>query len=106
MFIGRGSVWKPLRWLVGVGVAVGVGAALTAFQLLPFASQLNSLALTRAQTPASHLPPVTLASALFPTAFGSCGGGYTYFGPLNDIETNVFVGAAVLVLVVVALVVM
>ena len=36
MFIGRGSVWKPLRWFVGVGVAVGVGAALTAVQLLPF----------------------------------------------------------------------
>ncbi len=103
-FLRNRALWQPMRWLVGAAVAVGVGVALSAWQLLPFASSLGGYELSRGQTSASHLPAITLATSVFPTAFGSCGGGFSYFGPLNDIETNVFIGAAALVLVVVALV--
>jgi hypothetical protein len=100
----RGALRKAVGWLIGAVAAVGVGAALTAWQLLPFASSLGGYGLSRPQTAGAHLPAISLATAVFPTAFGSCGAGYSYFGPLNDIETNVFIGAAALVLVVVALV--
>ncbi len=100
----RGVLRKAVQWLVGAAAAVGVGATLTAWQLLPFASSLGGYGLSRPQSSASHLPAISLATSIFPTAFGSCGGGFSYFGPLNDIETNVFIGAAALVLVVVALV--
>jgi hypothetical protein len=100
----RVALRKAVGWLIGAAAAVGVGAAVTAWQLLPFASSLGGYGLSRPQTSASHLPAISLATSIFPTAFGSCGGGFSYFGPLNDIETNVFVGAAALVLVGVALV--
>ncbi len=100
----RRAFWDPARWLIGAAVAVGVGAALTAWQLLPFASSLGGYGLSRGQTSGSHLPAISLATSIFPTAFGSCGGGFSYFGPMNDIETNVFIGATALVLVAVALV--
>ncbi len=92
-----------LRVAVLAAAAVGVGVALTAVQLLPFAAQLTTRTASRGQSPAAHLAPLTLATALIPNALGSCA-GLTYFGPMNDVETNAFVGAAVLVLVVLALV--
>ena len=100
----RRAFWEPARWLIGAAAAVALGAALSAWQLLPFASSLGGYGLSRGQSSASHLPAISLATSVFPTAFGSCGGGFSYFGPLNDIETNVFIGAAALVLVGVALV--
>jgi hypothetical protein len=100
----RRALRNAVGWLIGAAAAVGVGAALTAWQLLPFASSLGGYGLSRPQTSASHLPAISLATSIFPTAFGSCGGGFSYFGPINDIETNGFIGAAALVLVVVALV--
>jgi hypothetical protein len=102
--LSRARPWPAVAWLGGATVAVATGFALTAWQLLPFATRLGGYELVRGQSGASHLPPITLATTAFPTALGSCGGGVSYFGPLNDIETNTFIGAAALVLVVVALV--
>jgi hypothetical protein len=86
-----------MRTVIGLGF-IGLGAALIAFQLLPFASQLSSLGLQRAQTASAHLPMLSLVTAAAPTVYGVCGARAPYFGPFNDVETNAFIGAAALVL--------
>ncbi len=92
-----------VRTMTFAGVGVALGALLVAFQLLPFASQIGGLDLAaRAQTPKQHLPLLSLVTTALPKAFGSCP-GRDYVGPVNDIEANAFIGSAVLVLVVVAL---
>ena len=92
-----------VRTMTLAGVGVALGALMVAFQLLPFAAQLSGLDLAaRAQTPQQHLPLLSLVTTALPKAFGSCP-GRDYVGPVNDIEANAFIGSAVLVLVVVAL---
>jgi hypothetical protein len=85
------------RTVIGLGF-LGLGAGLVAFQLLPFASQLSSLGLQRAQTASNHLPLLSLVTAAAPTVYGVCGARSPYFGPFNDVETNAFIGATALVL--------
>jgi hypothetical protein len=87
--------------LAGTGLAVG--GLLAAFQLLPFLSQLSGLDLeVRQQSPAQHLPLLSLVTAALPKAFGTCP-GRDYVGPINQVEVNAYVGSAVLVLAILAL---
>ena len=95
-------VRASLSTLVLAGVGVALGVVLVAFQLLPFLTQLDSLDLdVRAQSPAQHLPLLTLVTAALPKAFGTCP-GHDYVGPINQVEVNAYIGSAVLVLVVLA----
>ncbi|MCW2544766.1 MAG: Protein of unknown function, rane YfhO, partial [Frankiales bacterium] len=98
---------RPLRSYVSTSVLAGVGLAvggmLAAFQLLPFFSQLSGIDLeVRAQSPAQHLPLLSLVTAALPKAFGTCP-GRDYVGPINQVEVNAYVGSAVLVLALLAL---
>ena len=90
-------------WALGVvvgGLLLGVGMA--AFQLLPLADRATHLDLSyRIQPPDWHLPPTALATVAIPDAFGSPADG-TYWGPLNYVEIQSFIGASTLVLVVCA----
>jgi hypothetical protein len=101
---------KPLLWararlggIVAAGIALGSG--LIAFQLVPFLKHLSVVDIeSRAQRPTLHLPLPSIATIVFPYAFGSPLAGSTgrgnYFGPNNLIEINAFVGAAMLVCIV------
>jgi hypothetical protein len=86
------------RTLIGV-VFLGLGAALVAFSLLPFADQLNEIQLSRSATALVHLPLLSLVTAAAPTVYGACGAQSLYFGPISDVEANAFIGAAALVLI-------
>jgi hypothetical protein len=90
---------KTLLMLTGMVV---VGFGVTAAQALPFASRTAQLDLDyRVQFAGSHLPPSTLATSVIPDAFGSPVDG-TYWGPLNYVEIQSFVGVTVVVLLVAA----
>lgn len=101
----------PAQWRRVTGVVVGAGAALggavmlAAVQLLPFVSAMSGVYLRgRTQTPADHLSPVTLLTAVAPWAFGTTDpnrGPYWYL-PVNLVESTMYVGAAALLLVLVA----
>jgi hypothetical protein len=83
----------------GLAAAIVIGLGLTAFQALPLAERAGQLDLDyRIQGPDSHLPPAAAATMAVPNAFGSPVDG-SYFGPLNYVEVQAFVGASSLVLV-------
>ena len=92
----------PLAGL-SAGLAAGVGLAM--FQLLPFAKFYSSWLIEgRGQTGANHLDPVSFLTSFAPWAFGgvaSTDQQLFYLGP-NAVEALGYVGAAVLVLAVVA----
>jgi hypothetical protein len=87
-----------------VGGIVG-GVGLVAFQLLPFVGFMKTwVIIGRSQTPDQHLNPTTLLTLVAPWALGT---GNTqsdsfYMSP-NAIESVDYIGAAALVLVLVAL---
>ncbi|MGH3648412.1 MAG: hypothetical protein ACRDTM_14700, partial [Micromonosporaceae bacterium] len=98
------------RRIVGVGLgalaAVVAGAALTAFQLVPFLSYMSAAHVNgREQTPGDHLQPESLVTAIAPWAMGSTDPSRPPFWYLsvNLVESLVYIGAAAAVLVVVAL---
>jgi hypothetical protein len=77
---------------------LGLGAALVAFQLLPFLDQLDVFDLEyRVQQPSFHIPPGMLATVFVPDAYGGIG-GTPFRGWSNVIESMSFAGAAVAVL--------
>lgn len=91
--------WRP-RWpelaagwaLVAGGV--GLGVALVAFQLLPFASHLGALDLSyREQSPAAHAPTQSLLTVVAPYLFGT-ETDLSFFGYRNTVETLAFFGVA------------
>ncbi|MEY9913283.1 hypothetical protein ABIA35_009550 [Catenulispora sp. MAP12-49] len=88
---------------LGTGVAAGVGLAM--FQLLPFAKFYSSWLIEgRGQNGADHLDPVSFLTSFAPWAFGgvaSTDQQLFYLGP-NAVEALGYVGAAVLVLALVA----
>jgi hypothetical protein len=87
--------------LAGLGLALGAG--LSAFQMLPFASQLSSLTLGyRAQKSTSHSTLSTLFTTMVPDAQGLCINGDAS-GPENPIETLAFIGVGAIVLGLVAI---
>jgi Bacterial membrane protein YfhO len=86
----------------GCGVAVGfaVGIGLSAFQLLPFEAYYKSwLIIDRAQNEGAHLSLSDLLTTVAPWAYGT--GDNSYILP-NIVESFAYVGAAAMVLVLVA----
>jgi len=101
------SRWKPLLGVaLGAGGGVLAGLALTAVQVLPFLSFMSAAQIDgREQTPNDHLLPESLVTAIAPWAMGSTDHSRPPFWylPVNLVESLVYVGAAAVVLVVVAL---
>ena len=103
--------WRRLTGvMVGAVGAIGAGVALSAFQLLPFAKFYSSWLIEgRAQTPEDHLGLPELTTAIAPHAMGSLNPAdppvwyLPHFGR-NMVEAMSYIGAAALVLVVVAVV--
>jgi Bacterial membrane protein YfhO len=98
------STWRTL--LAGTSIAVfglALGAALTAFQLLPFARQLSTMDLGyREQDSLAHSTLSTLLTTMVPDAQGVlCVPGES-FGGGNSIENLAFVGVAAVLLALVA----
>ncbi|MFB9321519.1 YfhO family protein [Cryptosporangium minutisporangium] len=101
-----GLAWRRVVGVVGgAGVALAGAVALAAFQLLPFASAMSGVFIRgREQTPDDHLSPVTALTAVVPWAFGTTDpnrGPYWYL-PINLVESTMYLGAAAVLLVLVA----
>jgi len=96
---------RKIGRLAGLGAGVGAGVALAMFQLLPFAKFYSSWLIEgRGQNGADHLDPASFLTSFAPWAFGGVASNdqqLFYLGP-NAVETLGYVGAAVLVLAVVA----
>ncbi|WP_456789413.1 DUF6044 family protein [Cellulomonas sp. P5_C5] len=94
------------EWLTAAAIGVSgalLGVGLAAWQLVPFAvNTASSISLERrAQTPAMHLDWSALATAFAPGILGEVDSPF-WGGSRNPVERFSFVGATVLVLVVVA----
>ena len=99
---GKGRLGERARSVGLPAASILLGLGLAALQLLPLADRLGELDLGyRVQTPEAHLPPVVAATLAVPNALGSPTDG-TYFGPLNYVEVQSFIGVAALLLVAVA----
>ena len=99
VFLGPGLMRQRARSLLLPAAAVLIGVGLAALQLLPLAERLGHLDLGyREQNPEAHLPAVTAATLAVPNALGSPT-DETYFGPLNYVEVQSFIGVAALLLV-------
>jgi len=103
---------ERLAVLERFGAAIMLGAGVAALQVLPFLNRLGELDIGyRQQASGSHLPLRALVTLVFPNAFGSPVDG-SYFGDLhfqrtsyvvlNYQELQGFIGAAALVLILVA----
>jgi hypothetical protein len=107
------SRWKTsVRAAVLAALGLTLGAAISAFQLLPFSLQLSTIDLgSRAQTPFDHSPLSSLITTMVPDAQGLGINGVSYgpvnpienVGPVNPIENVAFIGVAAIVLGVVAI---
>ncbi len=96
---------RKIGQLIGLGVGVAAGAGLAMFQLLPFAKFYSSWLIEgRGQSGSDHLDPVTFLTSFAPWAFGgvASNGQELWYLDRNAVEALGYVGAAVLVLVVVA----
>jgi len=92
--------------LTGLGYVGGIlgGVGLVAFQLLPFQAFMKTwVIIGRSQTANQHLDPTTLLTMIAPWAFGTGNlqSESFYLSP-NAVESVDFIGAAALVLVLVA----
>ncbi|WP_344654424.1 YfhO family protein [Cryptosporangium japonicum] len=101
-----GFSWRRIVGIVGgAGVALVGAVALAAVQLLPFVSAMSGVYIAgREQTPDDHLLPVTALTAVAPWAFGTTDpnrGPYWYL-PVNLVESTVYVGAAAVLLALIA----
>lgn len=94
------------RTLIGGGIAaggVGLGVALSAVQVLPFALNMSALGIDE-RVP-NQVKPASLAlTTVAPDVYGTCVDGL-WAGEDNPIESIAFIGVAALVLVLCALVV-
>jgi hypothetical protein len=101
------AIAERIPTLIAGGVAGMIGgASLAAWQLLPFADFLRTwLVQGRAQTPADHLSPAALVTAVAPYAFGDVSGRANprWYLADNMVEALSYVGAAAVVLTIVAL---
>jgi Bacterial membrane protein YfhO len=107
-FLVRVIMVRRSRWqtvvsaTLSAGLAVTLGVALSAFQLLPFAKQLSVVNFdNRAQNSGIRSPLSTLITTMVPDAQGLCINGVSS-GP-NSIENLSFIGVAAIVLCVVAI---
>lgn len=90
------SLVRPLV-LFAVGGLVAV--AMTAFQLVPWAASIASVDLGyRANQWRETIPRDFLATTAFPLGFGTCGSEIPFWGAMNPVEANTFVGAAAIVM--------
>src|SRR6185312_5282328 len=93
--------------LGGAGVLGGIiaGAGLTAFQLLPFQAFMKTwLIIGRSQTSDQHLAPTSVLTMIAPWIFGTGNlQSRSYYLTTNAVETVNYLGAAAIVLVLVAL---
>ncbi|WP_169745123.1 YfhO family protein [Cryptosporangium arvum] len=101
-----GWSWRRIVGIVGgAGVALVGAVALAAIQLMPFVSAMSGVYIAgREQTPGDHLLPVTALTAVAPWAFGTTDpdrGPYWYL-PVNLVESSVYVGAAAVLLALIA----
>lgn len=96
---------RKIGRLAGLCAGLASGIALAMFQLLPFAKFYSSWLIEgRAQSGANHLDPVSFLTSFAPWAFGGVASDdqqLFYLDP-NAVEALGYVGAAVLVLAVVA----
>ena len=91
--------------LVGLAAGVAAGVGLAMFQLLPFAKFYSSWLIEgRSQTGADHLDPASFLTSFAPWAFGGVASNGEQLWILNEnaVESLSYVGAAVLVLALVA----
>ncbi|NUR60977.1 MAG: hypothetical protein HOV87_20290 [Catenulispora sp.] len=96
---------RRLGLLAGLATGVAAGIGLAMFQLLPFARFYASWLIEgRGQTGADHLNPVTFLTSFAPWAFGGVASDapQLWFLDENAVESLSYVGAAVLVLAMVA----
>jgi len=98
--------WRASAWSTAfTGLGLTLGAALSAFQLLPFAKQLSVTNLDyRAQGPDNHSQLSSLITTMVPDAQGLCINGVSY-SQGNPIENVAFIGVAAIVLGVIAMLV-
>ncbi|HTI27944.1 MAG TPA: YfhO family protein, partial [Kutzneria sp.] len=99
---------EPRRMIWGAGGCLGGlvgGVGLVAFELLPFQSFMKTwLIIDRSQTSVDHLQPTTLLTMIAPWAFGTGDPNHdAWFAASNEVETIAYLGAAALVLAVVAI---
>ncbi|MFE6507325.1 YfhO family protein [Nocardioides sp. NPDC057767] len=96
----------PRRTLVAGGIAaggVGLGVALSAVQVLPFALNMSALGIDE-RVPNQVKPASLVLTTVAPDVYGTCVDGL-WAGEDNPIESIAFIGVAALVLVLCALVV-
>lgn len=94
------------RTLVAGGIAaggVGLGVALSAVQVLPFALNMSALGLD-GRVPNQVKPASLVLTTVAPDVYGTCVDGL-WFGEDNPIESISFIGVAALILVLCALIV-
>lgn len=77
------------------GAGVGLGAALSALQLLPFARNIGGVLEQR--HPGGAQPLSLLMTAVSPDAYGTCAGGF-WAGESNPVESISFLGIGAVVL--------
>ena len=100
-----GRFGVDVRVLAGAAAGVVGGVALSAVQLLPFASFMSHALVTgRDQSPQDHIPVAALITALAPEALGTVNPGRppAFMLGTNFVEALSYVGAVAIVLVVVA----
>jgi len=102
VMVGR-SRWKT-SVSAGLLAALGLtmGAALTAFQLVPFAKNLSTLSLGYRAQSGEHSALSSLITTVVPDAQGVCANGVST-GPAITTENLAFVGVAAIVLCLVAI---
>ncbi|MFD0631328.1 hypothetical protein ACFQ9X_06480 [Catenulispora yoronensis] len=96
---------RRLGELAGLATGVAAGIGLAMFQLLPFARFYSSWLIEgRGQTGVDHLNPASFLTSFAPWAFGGVAsdGSQLWILDQNAVESLSYVGAAVLVLVLVA----
>lgn len=102
--VSLAGMMERIRALGMAAVAVVVGTSIAAIQLLPFVDSLSALDLSnRVQSSGIRLPLRALATFVVPNAFGSPV-DRNYYGPMNYIEIQSFVGIAAVLLAILALV--
>ncbi|HJR19480.1 MAG TPA: hypothetical protein VJ922_07150 [Actinomycetota bacterium] len=99
--LDRGSSMRErIKVLARLGVALVLGVALSAIQLLPFVATLDDFDRTyRLQRSTSVLPVSSLVTVAVPKAFGAPR-DHIDFAPRNQVEMQTFAGVTALVLMI------
>jgi type IV secretory pathway VirB2 component (pilin) len=102
----RRRSWRPVAArLAAATAALVAGVGLAAWQLVPWVRYMGSVLVAgRTQNPGEHIPVEALLTAIAPYAFGTVNAAYPpdWFGPLELVDAESYVGSATAVLVVAA----